>query len=152
MWHVVCVLCVLCVCRYVLALTARRAEAQAAREAEIIEQARIINAMSVGSSISSPSRTAAAAEVHSEHHTHTGEIGVTFREVVESFAAQHSVTFAPRPGRTYDGRQIFNFNGTSCYLDNNQSVAYIEMATKWGPISLQDLLEYTRNKQRSAAS
>ena len=152
-------------CRYVLALTARRAEAKSAREALILEQATIINNMEVNHNSSnskasettfnkSSSENAAsiASQAHSESHTHTGEVAVTFSEVVEAFAAEHGVEFKPRSGRTYLGRQIYAFNGVSIYLDNTQSVAYTEIANKWGPIALQDLLQYSQNKKKAAAS
>ena len=71
---------------------------------------------------------------------HQGNGGVaTFREVVEDFARQNDIDFAPKFGTnsTRDGKQIFSFGGVSVYFDNN--IVFAQRASSWHPTSLEDL-------------
>jgi hypothetical protein len=136
---------------YASVLAQRRAEAAAARE----------RAARTAVDLRTPAATANGSS--SGTRTHTGDVGVSFREVVEQFAAQHGVEFVPRVGRMRLGRQLFAFGGTTVYLDSN--VAYVEVGSssnssgsasssstseQWMPVSLQDLLQYVNNKQKGA--
>jgi tuftelin-interacting protein 11 len=137
---------------YASVLAVRRADAAAAREraartaVDLRTPATTATASANGSSSSSGTRT------------HTGDVGVSFREVVEQFAAKHGIEFVPRVGRMRLGRQLFAFGGVTVYLDSN--VAYVEVSNssssngsgseQWQPVSLQDLLQYVNNKQKSS--
>jgi hypothetical protein len=70
--------------------------------------------------------------------------GVLFKEVVETFAANNGITFIPKVGRVQDGKQVFMFGKSLCYLD--QDVVFVSTATKtvtaeWRPIGLEELLK-----------
>jgi hypothetical protein len=137
---------------YASVLALRRADAAAARE----------RAARTAVDLSAPAATASANGSSSSAgtRTHTGDVGVSFREVVEQFAAQHGVEFVPRVGRMRLGRQLFAFGGVTVYLDSN--VAYVEVSNgsssngsnsgseQWMPVSMQDLLQYVNNKQKTS--
>lgn len=44
---------------------------------------------------------------------------VTFKEVVESFASRHNIEFAPRIGKSFETKQLWQFGSTLCYFDQN---------------------------------
>jgi hypothetical protein len=48
-----------------------------------------------------------------------GGHSVSFKEVVEAFALRHSVSFAPRSGRLFEGKQLWQFGACLCYFDNS---------------------------------
>ncbi|KAG5176309.1 GC-rich sequence DNA-binding factor-like protein-domain-containing protein [Tribonema minus] len=118
---------------YARALDERRAAAAAARRAAAAEETQMEAAASAAAAAA---RRSAAA----------GGGDVTFREVVEALAMERGIAFVPKPGRFHLGRQVYAFGGVSVYMD--QSVAYVETGGAWSPISLDDLVEYARNKQR----
>eukprot|EP01029_Cantina_marsupialis_P019882 TRINITY_DN4624_c0_g1_i1.p1 TRINITY_DN4624_c0_g1~~TRINITY_DN4624_c0_g1_i1.p1 ORF type:complete len:738 (+),score=225.80 TRINITY_DN4624_c0_g1_i1:174-2387(+) len=63
---------------------------------------------------------------------------VTFKEVVEEFAAQNSVSFFPS-GRRVVGKEVFKFGKRNIYLDND--VCYVESGKdNFVPIALEELL------------
>lgn len=68
--------------------------------------------------------------------------GVSFREVVETFAERHGVAFVPRHGKFADGgKQVFSFGESLVYID--QRVVFVADRSSsggWAPISLDDLL------------
>ena len=78
---------------------------------------------------------------------------VTFREVVEEFAARNGVTFTPKLSNTgqvvvADGKQLWSFAGSiSCYIDQNVVFARIRKKdapgaqNSWTPVSLETLLD-----------
>ena len=48
----------------------------------------------------------------------TGKPGeVTFKDVVETYAADNGITFMPKKDRTHEGKQIWLFGKSLCYLD-----------------------------------
>jgi tuftelin-interacting protein 11 len=65
----------------------------------------------------------------------------TFREVVEAFADERSISFKPRTGcnATKDGKQIFVFGEIPIYFDNN--VVFALKDGDWSAISLQHLVD-----------
>lgn len=90
---------------------------------------------------------------------------VSFKEVVENFALRNGIEFVPKIGRLYEGKQLWQFGRTLCYLD--QDVVFVSTATKagkreagggegagvqasrqelygWAPIALDDLLQLSK--------
>jgi tuftelin-interacting protein 11 len=55
---------------------------------------------------------------------------VTFKEVVEKFAARNNVEFVPKLGRYFEGKQLWQFGHRLCYLDQN--VVFVSAAEKGG--------------------
>jgi len=67
---------------------------------------------------------ASAAGVSSAHQQ------ITFKEVVERFAARNNVEFVPKLGRYFEGKQLWQFGRALCYLDQN--VVFVSVAEKGG--------------------
>ena len=91
---------------------------------------------------------------------------VTFKEVVERFAARHNVEFLPKIGRYFEGKQLWQFGKALCYLDQNvvflsttgekggkrsadgggneniSASASRQELYGWAPIGLDDLLQH----------
>jgi hypothetical protein len=96
------------------------------------------------------------------HHTasipvHRGSYDVSFKEVVEEFAARNSVTFTPKLDNSgqvmiADGKPLWRFaDKISCYIDQN--VVFVRKASTavegvgkvtWTPVSLETLLELSK--------
>lgn len=73
--------------------------------------------------------------------------GMSFREIIEQFAAMNNMMFAPHArARAVDGKRVFSFGTVSVYLDNQAIFAQVDEAGSkvWRPISLQDLLSLAR--------
>ena len=71
----------------------------------------------------------------------TGRSGsVTFKDVVEAFAANNGVTFMPKAGRMHEGRQIWLFGTSLCYLDQDVVFTFVS-ENNWRPIGLEELLK-----------
>lgn len=71
----------------------------------------------------------------------TGRNGsVTFKDVVEAFAANNGVTFMPKAGRVHEGRQIWLFGTSLCYLDQDVVFTFVS-ENNWRPIGLEELLK-----------
>lgn len=71
----------------------------------------------------------------------TGRNGsVTFKDVVEAFAANNGVTFMPKAGRMHEGRQIWLFGTSLCYLDQDVVFTFVS-ENNWRPIGLEELLK-----------
>eukprot|EP01042_Synura_sphagnicola_P000827 gene827-919_t len=69
--------------------------------------------------------------------------GISFKDVVESFAESHGVIFMPREGKMHDGKQVYQFGNRLCYFDMN--VVFVHQnngarGVSWDPIGLEDLL------------
>eukprot|EP01038_Epipyxis_sp_PR26KG_P007689 gene7689-10460_t len=77
---------------------------------------------------------------------HNSQAVSTFKEVVEEFALENNIEFAPRSGRLYEGKQVWLFGNNNCYFDQN--VIFVSKSDvikghgedQWQPISLEDLL------------
>jgi hypothetical protein len=91
---------------------------------------------------------------------------VTFKEVVETYAMRNNVEFVPKMGRMYEGKQLWQFGKSLCFLDQN--VVFVSTAEKagkrsagasaegadggasrqelygWAPIALEDLLQLSK--------
>jgi len=77
------------------------------------------------------------------------EPGMSFKDIVQKFAALNGVEFVPNVRRGHvDGKAIFNFGRVSIYLDN-RTIFASQLDTQsgswiWQPTSLQDLLPLAR--------
>ena len=70
----------------------------------------------------------------------TGRAGeITFKDVVESYAANNGVAFIPKAGRVHEGKQVWLFGKSTCYLDRDVAFVY-EAEKRWKPIALEELL------------
>lgn len=65
---------------------------------------------------------------------------VSFKDVVASFAMTSNVEFAPKQGRQYEGKQIWQFGQCTCYLDQDVVFVYETDIQRWRPTALEDLL------------
>ena len=87
------------------------------------------------------------------HHSHVKSYDVSFRDVVEEFAARNGVTFTPKLTSTgqvveVDGKAIWVFaDKIACYIDQNVVFARVggnsggTAGVVWKPLSLESLLE-----------
>jgi tuftelin-interacting protein 11 len=83
-----------------------------------------------------------SAAYHSANASAQGH-SVSFKEVVEEFAQRNGVTFLPRMGRLQEGKQVFQFGKSSCFLD--QGVVFMMKKkgngqSSWDPIALDEML------------
>ena len=65
---------------------------------------------------------------------------MTFKDVVECYAADNGVTFIPKASRFHEGKQIWMFGKSSCYLDRDVVFVYVADKT-WRAIALEELLK-----------
>lgn len=65
---------------------------------------------------------------------------VTFKDVVGAYAESSGVAFVPKAGREHEGKQIWLFGKSLCYLDRDVVFTY-ESENLWRPIGLEDLLK-----------
>ena len=71
----------------------------------------------------------------------TGRSGeVTFKDVVESYAADKGVAFIPKASRFHEGKQIWMFGKSTCYLDRDVVFVYIADQT-WRATALEEILK-----------
>ena len=61
-----------------------------------------------------------------------------FADVVQRFAAENDVLYAPKPNRTHDGKQLYAFGRATIYLDRN--VTFVKRGDGYVPVALEDLL------------
>lgn len=69
---------------------------------------------------------------------------VSFKDLVEEFALRHNLTFLPRTGRLQEGKQVFQFGKSNCFLD--QGVVFLHRkksdgGSSWNPVTLEDMLQ-----------
>ena len=76
------------------------------------------------------------------HHAYGG--GMSLRELVANFAAEHDVLFMPKPGRTERGLQVYGFGKVSCIVDNAKEEIWTLSGGVWTPSSLDQLLARAR--------
>ncbi|KAL4858605.1 Septin and tuftelin-interacting protein 1 [Chlorella vulgaris] len=75
---------------------------------------------------------------------------LTLRQLVEQYAEEAGVTFLPKPGRTYEGLQMYGFGLVSCVVDNAKSSVQAQMGDLgWTTVSLEQLQQ--EHERRSAA-
>ncbi|KAF0694783.1 Aste57867_14381 [Aphanomyces stellatus] len=81
-------------------------------------------------------KRAAAAPVHPKFDLHA----VNMRDVVEEFALQHNIEFAPVRAKTRDGQVVYSFGKQHIVID--QSVVFVETAKgQFDPIDIDDLVK-----------
>ena len=90
---------------------------------------------------------------------------VAFKTVVENFAERNGVEFIPKNGKFHEGLQVWSFNNVLCYMDQNVLYAHSGLeddepaasaankrsasggqSSQWIPMSLEELLAYSRGK------
>lgn len=74
----------------------------------------------------------------------------SLRQLVENFAAEHSIAFLPKPGRTERSLQVWGFGKVSIIMDSSTQLVRAQMGERWAPVSLDGLL--TEQKRRAATS
>lgn len=67
----------------------------------------------------------------------------TFKDLIEEFALRNGVPFMPRTGRLQEGKQVFQFGKSLCFLD--QGVVFLfrkkqHGGSSWDPVTLEDML------------
>jgi tuftelin-interacting protein 11 len=66
---------------------------------------------------------------------------VSFKEIVAGFAEEHGLEFRPKPGRTFNGFQVYSFGSIPIYLDGVVVHASAgNRGTGWAPVSFDHLL------------
>ncbi|WCJ40565.1 Tuftelin-interacting protein 11 [Euphorbia peplus] len=73
--------------------------------------------------------------------THTDGLEMTLKEVVEAHAQHHGLLFKPKPGRTYNGHQIYGYGNISIYVDSVHQRLYAQKEEDWFLTNLDKLLE-----------
>jgi hypothetical protein len=93
------------------------------------------------------------AEYHDSHlksnlaSSYVSSDNVSFKEVVEIFAEKNAMSFTPRLGRYHEGKQVFQFGKSSCFID--QGVVFVSSKSangisSWDPVSLETLLSLSK--------
>lgn len=87
-----------------------------------------------------------AAPQQQEKHLHqtskrTHAHEPTLKELLETFAADSGHEFLPKPGRMYEGLQIYSFAGIHCVIDQAAGVIRAQISSKWTPISFKELVD-----------
>ncbi|ETV84251.1 hypothetical protein H257_03510 [Aphanomyces astaci] len=78
-----------------------------------------------------------AAPVHPKHDLHGT---VNMRDVVEEFAMQHNIEFAPTKHKSVDGRQVYAFGRQHIVIDH--SLLFIESTKgQFDPIDIDELVK-----------
>jgi tuftelin-interacting protein 11 len=65
---------------------------------------------------------------------------LSFKDLVEAFAAQHDLAFVPKAGRTHEGLQVWGFGAVSVVLDLHKQMLHAQIGDRWMPVSLEMLL------------
>lgn len=66
---------------------------------------------------------------------------MSFKDVVTSFAMSSGISFLPKQGRQFEGKQIWQFGKCSCYLEHDVVFLHDVSKQHWRPVSLEDLLK-----------
>lgn len=74
-----------------------------------------------------------------------GGLEMTLKEIVEAHAQDHGLLFKPKPGRTYDGHQIYGYGSISIYVDSVHQRLYAQKEEEWFLTNLDKLLEMHNN-------
>ena len=72
----------------------------------------------------------------------------TLRDMVQSFAEEKNVSFAPKPNRMHDGLQVYGFGGVSVVLDQAQNSIRGQFGQVWKPLSLEQLFLEAQRRTR----
>ena len=72
---------------------------------------------------------------------------ISFKNMVEHFAAENNIVFLPISSRSYNGKPLYSFGGITVYFDN-QLVYYEESPLRFKPVSLEHLKDLQAVVQR----
>ena len=72
--------------------------------------------------------------------TVTASSNMSFKDVVTSFAMSSGISFLPKQGRQFEGKQIWQFGKCSCYLEHDVVFLYDVSKQHWRPVSLEEML------------
>lgn len=64
----------------------------------------------------------------------------SLRDVMAMMAEKNNLNFQPKLGRNVEGKQIWEFGKTSCYIENSVIYSFRPANGTWLPISLDDLV------------
>ena len=65
---------------------------------------------------------------------------MSFKDVVTTFAMSSGISFLPKQGRQFEGKQIWQFGKCSCYLEHDVVFLYDVSKQHWRPVSLEEML------------
>ncbi|XP_024165899.1 septin and tuftelin-interacting protein 1 homolog 1 [Rosa chinensis] len=72
---------------------------------------------------------------------------MTLKDVIEAEAQEHGLLFRPKPGRMFDGHQVYGFGNISIMVDFLKEKIYAQTEATWSLVSLERLLELHKNKE-----
>ncbi|KAL9648477.1 hypothetical protein ABK040_014097 [Willaertia magna] len=74
----------------------------------------------------------------------------SFKELIADYAEEHNLIFQPKLNQMVDGKQLYNFNGMSTFIENDCLHAKFIVNNKavWKPIALDDFLAMSNKKQK----
>jgi tuftelin-interacting protein 11 len=64
----------------------------------------------------------------------------SLRDVMAMMAEKHELDFKPKLGRSIEGKQVWEFGKTLCYIENNVIYSFRSANNSWLPISLDELV------------
>ncbi|KAF0975907.1 hypothetical protein FDP41_005234 [Naegleria fowleri] len=71
----------------------------------------------------------------------------TFKELIEDFAEENNLPFIIKHGQYYDGKQLYNFNGITTYIENDCLHVKSPGTSTWKPVTLSEFMELSSNKK-----
>lgn len=79
---------------------------------------------------------------------------LTLRELLERFAEEAGVEFAPKVGRTHEGLQVYHFGHVSCVVDTAHEAirAQVGPERRWEAASMEGLLQENERREKEAAA